>query len=203
MIAIRPYAPSDLDALYAISMATGDRGSDAAHLYSDPRLMGHIYAAPYATLQPELALVVEDSEGVAGYAVGAGDTEVWQRVLEESWWPSLRLLYPQPALSTREPTADERRIAVIHKPEHAPPSVAARFPMHMHLNLLPRLQGQGIGRRMYEAWINLSVTGGCKSMHIATNRANARAIDFWSRLGFSDVTPLEDAGGRTIWMGRA
>ncbi len=36
------------------------RRCDTSHLYADPRLMGHIYAAPYALLEPALALVVED-----------------------------------------------------------------------------------------------------------------------------------------------
>ncbi len=36
------------DACYSISLATGFAGGDASHLYRDPRLMGHIYIAPYA-----------------------------------------------------------------------------------------------------------------------------------------------------------
>ena len=47
---IRPFRASDLEALYAISLATGHEGGDAAHLYADPKLMGHIYATSYALL---------------------------------------------------------------------------------------------------------------------------------------------------------
>jgi hypothetical protein len=72
--AIRPYEERDLDALFAISLATGLAGADASALYDDPRMMGHIYAAPYARLDPGLALVVEDDKGVAGYVVGTIDT---------------------------------------------------------------------------------------------------------------------------------
>ena len=57
---IRPFARGDLDALYAISLATGLAGGDASAIYDDPRLIGHIYAAPYALLEPRLALVAED-----------------------------------------------------------------------------------------------------------------------------------------------
>ena len=74
MLSPRPAVPSDLDAFYAISLATGDVGSDASHLYIDGRLLGHIYSAPYLRLAPDLAVVVEDEEGVAGYAVGVSDT---------------------------------------------------------------------------------------------------------------------------------
>ena len=64
MLAIRTFRPADLEALYAISLATGHEGGDASHLYEDRKLIGHIYSAPYALLEPQLALVVEDDEGV-------------------------------------------------------------------------------------------------------------------------------------------
>ena len=57
---IRPFDPADLETCYAISLATGFEGGDASHLYRDPKMMGHIYMAPYVCLEPGLALVVED-----------------------------------------------------------------------------------------------------------------------------------------------
>ncbi len=93
MLNIRQFRSDDLDALYGISLATGLAGGDASHLYADPKLMGHIYAAQYALLEPQLALVVEGGDGLAGFAVGATDTTAWERRLEQSWWPSLRERY--------------------------------------------------------------------------------------------------------------
>ena len=46
MSIIRPFAPADLDSLYAICLATGESGQDAASLYRDGKLIGHIYAGP-------------------------------------------------------------------------------------------------------------------------------------------------------------
>lgn len=63
---IRPFATRDIYALYAISLATGHFGADAAHLYKDPKMMGHIFAVPYALLEPALSLVVEESNEVRG-----------------------------------------------------------------------------------------------------------------------------------------
>jgi hypothetical protein len=74
MIKLRPFRSADLNALYAISLATGHKGGDASHLYEDAELMGHIYSAPYALIEPDLVLVVEDGDVVAGFAVGAIDT---------------------------------------------------------------------------------------------------------------------------------
>ena len=44
MIKLRQFRSGDLDALYAISLATGHEGGDASHLYKDAALMGNIYS---------------------------------------------------------------------------------------------------------------------------------------------------------------
>lgn len=198
---MRPYRPTDLDALYAISLATGDLGQDASSIYADARMMGHLYSAPYANLAPDFAFVLEDDVGVAGFVVGTLDTSAWEAALEKQWWPRLRTLYPEVAVPPdRSATPDERRIAAIHRPEHAPSAVVDRFPAHLHLNLLPRCQGQGFGRAMFDRWMSARGSGG-GGVHVATNRQNVRAVTFWAKLGFADVTPPERLRARTVWMG--
>ena len=90
MADIRPYRPGDLEDLYRICLATGLAGQDASGIYADPKLVGHMYAAPYAVLLPECALVAEDEQGVAGYILGAADTEAFEARQESDWWPALR-----------------------------------------------------------------------------------------------------------------
>src|SRR5262245_12922089 len=115
MPTIRQFRADDLDALYRIALATGFAGSDASNLYADSKLIGHIFAAPYALFEPKLALVVEDGEGVAGFAVGTTDTMAWQRRLEQLWWPSLRQRYALPAEDDASRwTPDQRLAFLIH-----------------------------------------------------------------------------------------
>ena len=202
MINIRLFQLADLDALYAISLVTGFAGGDASRLYDDPKLMGYIYSAPYALLEPELALVVEDREGVAGFAVGAIDTHAWERKLERDWWPPLRLHYALPPEDDRVSwTADQRRAFMIHRPAPTPSVVAAKYPAHLHLNLLPRLQGRGVGTKLLGDWLAIATRHGDRAVHVAVNRANASAIAFWKKRDFAE---LGDglAGGGTLWMGR-
>jgi hypothetical protein len=142
---LRPAQATDISAMYAVSLATGLAGANAAHLYKDGTLLGHIYAAPYACLEPGLALVIEDDEGVAGFAVGVVDTASWEARLEREWWPELRRRYPDPGGSPGEWKMDQKRCAMIHHPERTPENIARDYPAHMHLNLLPRLQRRGLG----------------------------------------------------------
>ena len=204
MLTLRPYTSTDVDALYAISLATADAGADASRLYHDKHLVGAIYSAPYATLDPDLVLVAADEEGVGGFVLGAVDTTSWEERLERSWWPQLRRRYPAPDPETRGSwTPDQRRISMIHNPERAPTQVVREFPAHVHLNLLPRLQGRGVGTRLFHAWLRLANERGASAVHAGVNRTNARAMAFWSKMGFRPIMPPELSEGRTVWMGRS
>lgn len=198
MIAIRPFQPADLEACYAISLATGFEGGDAAHLYRDPKMMGHIYLGPYAVLEPALALVAEDGDGVAGFAVGTADTVAWEQRLERDWWPTLRGRYADPAdVPPESRTPDQRRAFMIHHPAKTPAAITTAYPAHLHLNLLPRLQRRGTGSRLLADWL---ARAGKPAVHVGVNRANKNAAQFWAARGFSE---LDVPGGRTLWMGRA
>jgi len=129
LVSLRQFRSEDLSALYAISLATGHLGGDASHLYSDPNLMGHIYSAPYALLNPTLVLVAVDGDGVAGFVLGALDTAAWEVMLERNWWPALRAQYPDPGdTSDATWTTDQRRAFMIHHPERGPPAVTNAYP---------------------------------------------------------------------------
>lgn len=196
MVTLRLFQPDDLSDLYAISLATGHAGGDASRLYRDPELIGHIYSAPYARLAPHLALVAIDEQGPAGFAVGTLDTQAWEDTLERLWWPALRERYPIPKAPDGDETPDQRRIAMIHRPEPVPPSIAEAYPAHLHLNLLPRVQGRGLGSALLRAWLDLA---GPPAVHVGVNTGNSAAVGFWRARDFHG---LEGPAGRTIWLGR-
>ena len=203
MVAIRLFRSGDLELLYRISLATGLAGGDASHLYADPTLMGHIYSAPYALLEPSLALVVEDGDGVGGFAVGTIDTRAWERRLELGWWPALRKRYDMPAdFDAAQWTPDQRRAFMIHRPAATPSAVAGPYPAHLHLNLLPRLHGRGVGRTLFDEWLKRASSRGAKALHVGVNRANAGAARFWRKMGFADLAADGLPEGRTLWQGR-
>ena len=179
MTEIRPYRPGDLDDLYRICLETGWSGADATGFYEDPKLVGHLYAAPYGVLFPECALVAEDAEGVAGYILGAADTAAFEARAEAGWWPKLRAEYADPQGSPAQWTADQRLAYAIHHPRPLRPALLARYPAHLHIDLLPRLQGQGMGRRMMDAWLALVKSMGAAGAHLECSSANTRALRFY------------------------
>jgi len=184
MTDIRPYRAGDLDALYDICLKTGDAGEDATHLYRDPRLLGHVYAAPYGLFAPQSAFVAEDEDGVGGYVLGPADTRGFEALLEAQWWPSLRARHPDPAEAT---SPDARLCRLIHHPARMTRRIAEAYPAHLHIDLLPRLQGQGLGKRMIARWLARVAELGARGAHLSVGTRNARAVRFYRAFGFREL----------------
>jgi ribosomal protein S18 acetylase RimI-like enzyme len=188
-VVIRPYRPGDLDAVYRVCLRTGRDGDDATPLYRDHRLIGHLHAAPYAVLEPSLAFVAEDASGVGGYIVGTSDSLAFEARLEREWWPALRARYPPPPADVPEDqlTRDQAKAHLIHHPFGTSPEVARDYPAHLHINLLPRLQSGGHGRRLITAFTGALRRRGTRGVHLGVRPANVRAIGFYRHVGFTEL----------------
>lgn len=182
---IRPYRPDDLDALYEICLRTGAAGGDATALVSDPLLFGHLYAAPYGVIEPEHAFVVDDGTGAAvGYVVGAFDTAAFDARCEEAWWPPLRARYPPPAAGH---TLDDLLVELIHHRIPPDASVLASHPSHLHIDLLPEVQGLGFGRRLLDTLFEALRRDGSPGVHWGVSTLNQRAISFYRHVGGDEL----------------
>jgi GNAT superfamily N-acetyltransferase len=201
MAEIRAFRPADLDDLYGICLATGAGGDDASGLYRDPQLLGHVYAAPYAQLSPRTVFVVQDANGVGGYIVGVPDTRDFEARLEAEWWPALRQIYPDPSDTPRiDRSADQFMSYKIHHPDRTPDEIVGPYPSHLHINLLPRLRGHGVGRQLMIRWLSTVRDIGSQGAHLAVGRANRRAIRFYRACGFHELERPSRAAPAALWF---
>jgi GNAT superfamily N-acetyltransferase len=196
MVELRPYRASDLDALYEICLVTGDSGKDATPFHNDRKAIGHLYSGPYGVIEPEQVFVAEDEQGVAGYIVGTHDTDAFAAKLERNWWPELREHYARIPEADLTP-ADRQRVAAIRQAGANPADLVARYPAHIHMNLLPRLRGQRIGTGLLQRWIAQAREAGVTGIHLGANAGNTGGVAFWTRSGFEPLQTI----GRTVWFG--
>ncbi|WP_307802770.1 GNAT family N-acetyltransferase [Cellulomonas dongxiuzhuiae] len=186
---MRPFHASDLPGMYRVCLLTGAAGEDATALYRDPELLGHVYCGPYPTADPGLSFVVVDEQGIAGYVVATADTAAFATWCERAWWPVLRARYPRLA-DPRDGTADHVLRAQIHDP--GSPSVPASAPAHLHIDLLPRLQGHGWGRRLIETLADALRDRGVPGVHLGVDPRNTRAVAFYEHMGLVRDTAYGD-----------
>lgn len=193
-ILIRRAQLSDLPALYRICHATGWNGSDASPHVSDPDLIGHVYAGPYAVLEPELAFVAEMDRRVIGYVLGTSDSVRFHAVTEAEWFLALRARYALPEAADQSPTAIFVR--ALHRGHPPPASIdLARYPAHLHIDLLPQAQGHGCGRRLIDRLRTELSARQVPGVHLYVGSANPGAIAFYQRVGFSRIDDTHGAFG--------
>jgi ribosomal protein S18 acetylase RimI-like enzyme len=191
---IRPAGLHDLPGTYRVCLQTADAGADGSALYENPDLLGHVYVGPYLVGQPDLSFVIADNHGVAGYVFGAADTRQFEAWQEREWWPSLREQYPL----TGGATLDDELISHLHSPVHSPDGVVEHYPAHLHIDLLPRVQGTGFGRKMLETLFEALRARGVRGIHLDVGEDNQNAIAFYRHLGFVEVA----RGTDSIYLGR-
>jgi GNAT superfamily N-acetyltransferase len=198
---IRPYRSSDLPALYDICVRTAQEGEDARPFYRDHELLGTLFAAPYARLEPELTFVLDDGRGNAvGYILGTADTPTFVERFRREWLPEVAGRYPAPGNAVPA-TPDEIMVDLLHRPERMLEPELAPYPAHLHIDLLPDHQGAGHGRALMETFLAALAAVGVPAVHLGMVTANVRARPFYDRLGFHEIA-VPDPGPLT-YLGRA
>jgi ribosomal protein S18 acetylase RimI-like enzyme len=193
---IRLARPGDRSALYDICLRTGDGGADASARHEDPLLLGHVYLGAYLSLEPDLALVLaDDADRPQGYCVATTDTEAFARGCEQSWWPDLRRRYP---LAAARAPADHELVELIHDPPREDPEVLATHPGHLHIDLLPQVQGRGLGSALLHRMLDALCRAGCPAVHVGVAAQNDGAVAFYRRVGFEVLA----TGAGSVVLGR-
>jgi len=194
MAAIRQFRAGDEVAIGRICLQTADAGGDATGILDDDELWAAVYALPYVVRHPEYAFVAEDAVGqAAGYVLATPDTAAFDAWFRDEWWPRFHRRWPRPA------PADGSRAAGILRGawdrggrpgdagEPGDARLAAAYPAHLHIDLLPSLQGRGLGRRLIETELTRLREASVAGVHLGVDPRNAGAQAFYGRLGFTRV----------------
>lgn len=185
--AIRPYHPSDMYALYRICLLTGASGKDASLLFRDPELLGHMYAAPYGLFEPDLCFILTHHNAPIGYVLGARDSAAFAERCENEWFPALRRRYPLP--DPNDDSHDASLIRRFHEDQRSRRQIEG-YPAHLHIDILPAGQNQGLGRGLIMTLIEKLRSLGVSGVHLGVASDNDRAIRFYERVGFTRL-PFE------------
>jgi len=180
---IRPGHLSDLASLYEVCHRTGHGGQDASAVVADRHLLGHYFAAPYLVHRPDWCWIAADDLGVAGYLVATPDSRAFAAWMNADWLPAVRRLYPQPGPGA--PSSFETWLRnLIHQDAGVPGFVDA-YPAHLHIDFLPRAQGQGLGGRLIQAFSDRVRDEGLGGFHLGVGLENTKAQAFYAKQGLS------------------
>lgn len=200
---IRAGTPADQAGAYHVCLKTGDYGKDGEPFYGDdPDALGRIFVGPYLEFEPDYSLILEDKDGICGYAFGALDSKAFYARYETEWRPKLCAQFPPPTGDPAQWTRAQTVHSWYHHPDYTMPEPYAEYPSHLHIDLLERARGRGVGRRMIETIETRLRQRGSPGVHLGVSMVNTPAYGFYLRLGFKDLLRVGEGANGCIYMGK-
>lgn len=187
-VVLRPAKPTDLPELLRVCLQTGDSGKDATHLHNLPDLVGDIYVAPYVLHEPDFAYALWADNTVVGYLLGVLNTNDFENQLAQSYWPQTKARYAQ--LDSEITPSDEALLNDLAKQGFSDPELVAKYPSHLHIDIVESHQGAGYGKSMIAHLLSELKDAGSKGVHLHMSAQNDRARCFYKKFGFVEL--IED-----------
>ena len=182
VFSIRPYQPRDRERLRAICLATA-----SPRVYENRRLREWIllmYNDYYTAREPAHCFVaVDGTDTPLGYILCAPDYGRYRRRF-------LPYLLP---IARRSGAAARRWL--LHPGER---TYAGDYPAHLHIDLLPEAQRQGLGRRLMDTLIVHLQALGVPGLMLGCALDNAGANAFYAACGFRRLGETAD----TVYWGK-
>ena len=184
---IRPYAAGDRAALRRICCDTADAGRRVEAFFDDRELIADLLTNYYTDFEPESAWVAEQAGEVVGYLTGCRDTGRFRRIMfgriapqalfkafwRGTWWAASTRRLIRCNLPTWWRLLGHRAIPL------------AGYPAHLHINLRPGMQGQGIGRQLINQFLAQLRAAGIPGVHLSAREDNMAALAFFEKRGFA------------------
>ncbi len=194
---IRPYQPSDREALFKIAADTAFFGAPIEKYMEDRRIFLDAFYAYYTDYEPEHAWVAATDGKVVGFLTGAVNTrrqhqvsqqltrQVWKRLITGGYHPgmltfryALRIWWGD--LQGEMPSAD-----------------LDIYPAHLHINIDAACRGFGLGRKLIETYLFQLRELGVPGVHLGTTSENEGACRLYEKMGFQLVA----AHRSSLWHG--
>jgi ribosomal protein S18 acetylase RimI-like enzyme len=187
----------------------------------------YLWCRPYLSLSPETCFVLDEGTGTAvGYIIGTPSTTEFAEKWEREYVPRLKAsdadgLFsshshhrqsddngrPNDEVNSKNKKEEEMVIDLRKQLANAECSMLkgfsallSQYPAHMHIDILPKYQNRGWGKKMMDVFLSKMKEMGVKGVHLGMVRANEGARRFYERLGWR-VCPEVLDGGRSGEVG--
>lgn len=191
MIEIRQCTIADLPYIYEICWKTGIIGESVETAFTDKFKLGHYFAAPYIHHDLDCCFVATDDGMPKGYVLGTADSRAFAQWMNSDWLPQVRKLYDfkdvESLHSLEQYTDNCMKNGVPMDP------IFNEYPAHLHIDILPELQGKGLGRKLMNAFFNKCLEKGATRVHLGVGRKNGKALSFYQRLGMYTIKEEDTA----------
>jgi len=185
-IVIRKLDKKDEQALVDICFITGD--PLLKRVFPESYLFGLFWCLYYVWHESENCFVAVDTEKdkVVGYIFSTKDTIKQEKSFEEKNGPLIK----QQMKKIRVWSLRSRIYAhfIIHRPlSRKRKKMLEKYPAHLHINILPEYQRQGIGHKLMQTLEQHLLENSIPGFHLEVGGKNNRGINFYKKYGLEYI----------------
>uniref|UniRef100_A0A4W4GG85 Protein O-GlcNAcase n=1 Tax=Electrophorus electricus TaxID=8005 RepID=A0A4W4GG85_ELEEL len=200
---IRPYFPKDESAVYKICKEIYTEGCDGIPVSEqEPDLIGDRLVGGFLTLSPDYGFVLEDEEGICGYALGTVDVKPFVKKCKMSWIPFMQEKYSKPDSEKDLSEAEKMMLSFHEEEEGLPESFLSNFPSLIKVDIHAKVTDPSVAKSMMGCLLSSLKANGSLGAFCEVRQMDKRMLDFYSKLGCFEVAKMEGFPKDVIIMGR-
>ena len=179
MITIRAYKSDDLESVRDVCHKTAHTKT----YQKNKDLVTTMYLDYYAIEEPEYVFVaVDETDTPIGYVLCSINYDKFHKVFIEKYASKIKKRFP---IDYYNKNSFEPKILKKHLPQ---------YPAHLHIDILDRYQGQGIGKRLLEALFNKLKEDHIPGVCLVAAKSNKNACGFYEHMGFQKIGSVFGVG---------
>ncbi|XP_062256579.1 protein O-GlcNAcase isoform X1 [Platichthys flesus] len=201
---IRPYFPKDEGAVYKICKEMYSEGTEEAPFSEDdPDLIADRLVGGLLSLSSDYGFVLEDEEGICGYALGTADVQPFIKTCQLNWIPFMQDKYHKPD-DQKDLTEAEKMMLSFHEEEEGlPDSFLSNFPSLIKVDIHAKVTDPSVAKSMMGCLLSSLKANGSQGAFCQVRQTDKRMLDFYSKLGCFEVAKMEGFPKDIIIMGRS
>ncbi|XP_030626338.1 protein O-GlcNAcase isoform X2 [Chanos chanos] len=201
---IRPYFPKDEPAVYKICKEIYNEKFDGTPFSEqEPDLIGDRLVGGFLTLSPDYGFVLEDDEGICGYALGTVDVKPFVKKCKMSWIPFMQEKYNKPDVEKDLSEAEKMMLSFHEEEEGLPDSFLSNFPSLIKVDIHTKVTDPSVAKSMMGCLLSSLKANGSHGAFCEVRQMDKRMLDFYSKLGCFEVAKMDGFPKDVIIMGRS
>ncbi|XP_034754803.1 protein O-GlcNAcase isoform X1 [Etheostoma cragini] len=201
---IRPYYPKDVTAIYKICKEMYCEGmEDTPVSDKDPDLIGDRLVGGLLALSSDYGFVLEDDEGICGYALGTVDVQPFVKKCKLNWIPFMQEKYLKPDCEKDLTEAEKMMLSFHEEEEGLPASFLSNFPSLIKVDIHAKVTDPSVAKSMMGCLLSSLKANGSLGAFCQVRQTDKRMLDFYGKLGCFEVAKMEGFPKDVIIMGRS
>ncbi|XP_075071988.1 protein O-GlcNAcase isoform X1 [Mixophyes fleayi] len=200
---IRPYYPKDEASVYKICREMYDDAMDDLPFESQPDLIGDKLVGGLLSHSLDYCFVLEDEDGICGYAVGTVDVTPYLTKCKHSWIPFMQEKYTKPKEDKELSAAEKIMLSFHEEQEILPDTFLANFPSLIKVDIHKKVTDPSVAKGMMACLLSSLKANGSRGAFCEVRPDDKRILDFYSKLGCFEIAKMEGFPKDIIILGRS